>query len=516
MSLTYQYKGSGDCNELSHKPSRMSHLISERAKSRSKTHFATENSENAPPNFKAHPSPLRLDYGTPNAGFFPINSIKVDVKDYPFEESKEYTEFAGIEKAKEHEEVIVEKHLDDKQIIDLATGLQYSLVSGIAPLHQFTKDVIRRTNNPAYEEWDTILSTGAGDGLNKAIDVFLDEGEVVLLEEFTFTPILQSIQNAGAIAVPIKLKFGSNQTASNGIDLEYLEDLLENWDQIHPELKGRKPKALYTISSGQNPTGLTQSLQFRKNVYSLAQSHDFAIIEDDPYGYLTLEPYRSGIEPQDWLSLSSKEYLENHLIPSYITIDTDGRVLRVETFSKLFAPGLRLGFLVGHKKVIEAIEKYANIVTRSTSGASQLLLNNIIQQKFKGVDGWLEWVLKLRKVYTDRRNVLLRTLYELKAFEAGQFAVVEPKAGMFVSVIVNFPQGTDVANKIDLLDWKFRAYGVGVVTGLKMAVDKQFSLARGNFFRLTYAPANSLHSLAEGAERFTRAISDFFEAGLEF
>ncbi|KAM9886307.1 hypothetical protein OXX79_014279, partial [Metschnikowia pulcherrima] len=62
----------------------------------------------------------------------------------------------------------------------------------------------------------------------------------------------------------------------------------------------------------------------------------------------------------------------------------------------------------------------------------------------------------------------------------------------------------------------FRAYGVGVVVGIKMAVDPEFSLPRGNFFRLTFAPASSDEEIAEGAARFTSAVYDFFQKGLEF
>ena len=87
----------------------------------------------------------------------------------------------------------------------------------------------------------------------------------------------------------------------------------------------------------------------------MAVKYDFAIIEDDPYGYLTLPKYEKpniGGSGNNELKndLEIDDYLKNHLTPSYLELDTTGRVLRVETFSKLFAPGLRLGFIVGHKK----------------------------------------------------------------------------------------------------------------------------------------------------------------------
>lgn len=518
----------------------MSHLLSKRAKARTRTHFAVVNLDEAPEGFVPHPNPLVLDGGMPNAGFFPVESIQVNVVDYPFQKSLqlplgntslenlnlsngsngtlvEDTLLKATTDSLSRNHILIKKKADNPNLIDLSRGLQYSEVEGIPQLLNFTRDLIKKAHPPNYDEWTTILSCGAGDGLNKAADAFLDEGDVILVEEFTFTPFLQNVQNSGAIPVPVKLDFDPTPGKSNGLDLDYLIQLLANWDELKPELKGKKPKALYTIASGQNPSGFTQDLEFRKKVYALAEKYDFAIIEDDPYGYLTLPPYSKpeGLHKlNDFLTID--DYLKDHLVPSYLTLDTSGRVLRIETFSKLFAPGLRLGFIVGHKEVVTAIANYANVVTRSTSGTSQLLVNNVIEQSFGGVDGWLNWVLKMRLTYTNRRNILLHGLFSLKAYEAGYYSVIDPLAGMFVSVILNFPEGTDIPKKIALLQWKFRAYGVRVVAGINMAIDKKFSTERGNFFRLTYAPASDDQELREGAQRFGQAVYEFFEKGLEF
>lgn len=514
----------------------MAHLISKRAAARLRLHFSTFDSENAPEGFQPHPDPLWLDAGMPNAGFFPIDLLQVNVVDFPFQKSLLLplgntsledlnSKESGVEdslkrlattgESKNH--VLIPKISHNSKTIDLSRGLQYSEVEGIPPLLEFTRNLIKRAHPPKYEDWTTIVSNGAGDGLNKAADALLDPGDIILVEEFTFTPFLQNVNNAGAIPVPIKLDLSSTPDKSNGIDIEYLEELLNNWDKLQPEHKGKKPKALYTIASGQNPTGFTQSVEFRRRVYSLAEKHDFAIIEDDPYGYITLPPFShpDGLTKMtDFLTV--EDFLENYLVPSYLTFDTIGRVLRIETFSKLFAPGLRLGFIVGHKDVIRAISNYANVVTRSSSGTSQLLVNNVIEQSFGGVDGWLNWVLKIRLAYINRRNVLLEGLFDLEAYKKGYFDVIDPRAGMFTSVIINFPEGTNVPEKLNLLQFKFRAIGVKVVTGLNMAIDKKFSEPRGNFFRLTFAVAGSDHELLEGAKRFATAVYDFFQKGLEF
>lgn len=530
---------------------KMSHLISKRASGRTTSHFTAVNANDKPEDFKPHPNTLPLHWGLPNDGFFPVESIEVNLVEYPFQKNSSLPvtntsleslnpslsgSISGgqtltppvtslddslrkvkINENKKLSKIIIPRESDDPKVIDLKQGLQYSEIEGIPQLRKFTQDFTKRVNNPAYKEWSTIITGGAGDGLNKAVDALLDEGDVILIEEFTFTPFLLNVRNSGGIPVPVKLDLNTTPDKSNGIDLEYLIDLLDNWDDLKPDMKGKKPKALYTIATGQNPTGLTQTLEFRKKVYALAEKHDFAIIEDDPYGYLSLPPFR---KPDPFLKLDEfltvDEFIEDHLTPSYLRLDTSGRVIRIETFSKLFAPGLRLGFIVANKDIIEAISNYASIVTRSSSGTSQLLVNNVIQQNFGGVDGWLNWILKLKETYTHRRNVLVNEFYESKAFKEGYLDLIDPRAGMFVSIILNFPKGTDIVKKIKLLNWKFLNYGVGVVPGINMAVDKEFSADRANFYRLTYAPANSDEEIIEAARRATSAIKDFFEKNLEY
>ncbi|RCK56226.1 Aromatic amino acid aminotransferase 2 [Candida viswanathii] len=519
-----------------------SHLISKRAAARSSLHFTNAPSGDVPAGFKPHPNPLFLSYGTPNHGFFPIDSIDVNIVDYPFQttlggaakqngkDKEAVTEkvadlkLTGSENGNQTKtppsslsslrKVHIERDPSDPKLIGLKAGLQYAAVEGHAPLLQFTKDFIKRTHNPAYEDWSSFISNGASDGLNKAADALLDPEDVILVEEFTFSPFLRFLANAGAIAVPVKIDLAKQ---SDGIDLDHLTGLLENWEKEHPGL--RKPKALYTIATGQNPTGFTQSLEFRKKVYALAEKYDFAIIEDDPYGYLTLPAYKKpdfNGQPKNVSDITVEDYLKNHLTPSYLEIDTTGRVIRVETFSKLFAPGLRLGFVIAHKTVIDAIKNYSEVVNRGALGLTQTIVNNTIQDNFNGVEGWLEWILKMRLNYSYRKDLLLYSIFESEAYKKGYVDVIDPKAGMFVTFIVNLPKDVDVFAKMKLLLWKLISYGVLVVPGYNMTVDKEFSKERSNFFRLCVAPANNDDEILESGKRLTEGVLEFFNNGLEY
>ena len=117
---------------------------------------------------------------------------------------------------------------------------------------------------------------------------------------------------------------------------------------------------LTTSSMGQNPTSGVLSLQRRREIYALSQKYDILIVEDDPYWYLqfpsatsqntttTSDPANTSFNPdvtilttgeprpEHWKS-SGFDFLDS-LVPSYINIDTDGRVLRLDSFSSRFSP----------------------------------------------------------------------------------------------------------------------------------------------------------------------------------
>lgn len=512
-------------------PTDPSHLISKRAASRSSYHFTNAPAGEVPIGFKPHLNPLLLSYGMPNHGFFPIDSIDVNIVDYPFQTTLDHAKPNGSSTSdkindlkssdsenNQHDSlhtIHIERIPKDPKLMGLKSGLQYAAVEGHQQLLQFTKDFIQRTHNPNYDNWTSFITNGASDGLNKACDALLDPDDVILVEEFTFSPFLRFLENSGAIAIPVRLNLNKE---SDGLDLDHLVGLLENWKEEHPELP--KPKALYTIATGHNPTGFTQSLEFRKKVYALAEKYDFAIIEDDPYGYLTLPTYTkpdlTKNPTRNKSDITVDDYLKNHLTPSYLELDTTGRVIRVETFSKLFAPGLRLGFVIAHVKIIEAIKNYSEVINRGALGLTQTIVNNVIQDNFKGVEGWLEWILKMRSNYAYRKDLLLYSIFESEAYKKGYVDVIDPKAGMFVTFLINLPPDVDVLAKMKLLLWKLISYGVLVVPGYNMTVDQEYSKARSNFFRLCVAIANNEDEILESGKRLTDGVLEFFNNGLEY
>lgn len=258
------------------------HLISKRAINRQFIHFNSDNSKRAPEGFLPHPRPLGLAYGRPNPQYYPIKKITIALDEYPFQDS--------LFSTKKHDEVSFDvlRVADETGSIGLNEAFQYGDLNGLPAFAKFVKQFLEQIHRPSYDNWLTIGTSGASDGMNKAADAIIDSGDIVLLEEFTFTPFVNSVLNAGGIIVPTKLNLSSTDAK---FDVAYLSNLLNNWDNLKPEHKKNKPKALYIIPTCQNPTGITHSIEQRKKIYELASVHDFVIIEDDPYGYLALPPF---------------------------------------------------------------------------------------------------------------------------------------------------------------------------------------------------------------------------------
>lgn len=496
------------------------HLLSDRSRKR---FFKSFYDFNAKPDPLAHSNPIALDGGTPNEGFFPVESIHLNLIDEPFQHLDYEVKGPGTnsfdKNTESQEHKINDKGttvhtyrypLSDGQI-GINSGFQYSQSDGFAKLKKFSRDLVTSVHKPAYDEYLTILSNGSGDSLFKIADLLCQEGGSILVEEFTFTPFNVSAENHDTKVVPVKLNIRDG--AEPGIDPEYLDDLLTNW-ATGPYKDRKKPTALYTIPTGQNPTGLTQSLSLRKQIYALAEKHDFIIIEDDPYGYLVYPKYGAP-NTYDQPNFSVAEY-KKILTPSYLTIDTSGRVIRLDTYSKLFAPGLRLGFITANPYFFNRIFVHTLLSTRHPSGVSQLLLNNIID-KWGGVDGWLTWSAKVAKHYTYRRDVFLKEIYASHSQKSKYITVVEPDAGMFIIVYINIedkvPDPKDYEAVLLKLKEKYIRKGAGVVFGNRMVADPELpsTLKNGNFVRLTVAAVPNHEQLIEGLKRFDAATVQFFE-----
>lgn len=201
-----------------------------------------------------------------------------------------------------------------------------------------------------------------------------------------------------------------------GILPSQLSALLESY-----EGKAEKPKVcsrcfrvynneqvLYTIPTACNPTGASTPLDRKKEIYALAQKHNVLIVEDDPYYYLQ---FQSGEERT----------------PSYFSMDTDHRVLRFDSFSKILSSGIRVGFVTGPKPLIERITLHSQATVLHPGGLSQMVAILLFRQW--GLDGFLKHVQTVCSFYRHRRDLMIRLA---ETYLKGLAVWHPPTAGMFL------------------------------------------------------------------------------------
>lgn len=253
-------------------------------------------------------------------------------------------------------------------------------------------------------------------------------GEYLLVEQHTYTTVFET-------GLPLGFKFAQVLMDKDGLLPDDLDLVLSTWDES--DRGGKKPRLLYTIPTGQNPTGITQPLSRRREIYRIAQKHELFIIEDDPYYFIQLPVYRPGESATaTTASVTSVEKYIETLIPSYLRLDTDGRVLRMDSFSKIVAPGARMGWVTASEQVIERMIRAHEVSVQNPSGFSQIAIFKLLHDSW-GHLGFVRWLAHLRGEYTKRRNSLLEACDAFLPREIVRW--VPPTGGFFVSLPPVYP-----------------------------------------------------------------------------
>ncbi|KAJ3106994.1 hypothetical protein HK100_003655 [Physocladia obscura] len=278
---------------------------------------------------------------------------------------------------------------------ELVQALQYSPTNGIPQLVSWLKDVqIAEHKPPFLDSFDVCVGNGSQDVLTKAFDLLLSEGDTLLCESPAYVGSLSYLR-------PLGCKFANVSTDADGLIPDALEYILENWKDT-----ATRPRVLYTVPIGGNPTGCTTTVDRKKKIYEIAQKYDIIILEDDPYYYLQFGAERD---------------------LSYFSIDTDQRVLRFDSFSKILSAGLRVGWVSGPKPLVDRIILHSQSSILHASGISQLLVYKTVQHW--GLQGFFEHTQNVSKFYKQKGDVFLASA---ERHLKGLAEWVAPTAGMFV------------------------------------------------------------------------------------
>ncbi|KAK0102575.1 hypothetical protein ONS95_006186 [Cadophora gregata] len=276
--------------------------------------------------------------------------------------------------------------------IDLATALQYQDSTGLPALANFINDFSINHQNQGkipYLKPETLTTGGAVDAFAKCLSTFANPGDSILMEEVTYFTARDAVSPFGVGIVSMKLD-------EQGVDAVALNHMLDTWSE---KKRGRKPHMMCTVSLGQNPTGSVTPLKRKKMIYEVCQKHDILIFEDEPFWVFQYD-----------IPEVSTDNLLATLVPSYLQIDIDGRVLGINTFTKLIAPGCRVGWIVAQPAFVAKLKFLTDNSTSNPSGFSEAILAQLFRQW--GVDGFIRWIAGLRANYLQKRNVLCEALAE--------------------------------------------------------------------------------------------------------
>jgi 2-aminoadipate transaminase len=317
-------------------------------------------------------------------------------------------------------------------------SLQYGTPFGLGEMRQWIAEYIRSDGGEATAE-EILVVNGAKRGIELICRLFADEGDSVVVTApmyFTAIPILRSFG----------LEFIEVPQNGEGMDVDALEAQLGE-----RERQGRKlPKFIYDVTDFHNPTGITMSLRRREALVALATRFGIPILEDSPYRQLRFE---------------------GDALPSLKALDRDGVVLVVGTFSKLLAPGLRIGWVCAPKPLI------ARMAQLKSDGGTCPLTQRVIFE-FLQAGGLQPHLQRARAAYREHRDLMVSAVQR----EIPDATFVIPHGGYYLWL--EFPEGVDTD---DLAERAYHA-GVSPIAGSAFFAREDAGHPK-NYLRLAYSRA---------------------------
>ncbi|KZV91707.1 PLP-dependent transferase [Exidia glandulosa HHB12029] len=496
------------------------------------------------------PGMVMLASGTPNPGYFPFERISVEaLGPDAFAAAATTVNTTGFSWLRSlfnrtrTTHFAIPRYPAAKGDASLAEALQYGPATGLKMTQEFIRKFVERVYAPAYNNWTTLVDVGNTEGWSRCVLTFCNPGDVFLTDEWTYPSALALADPYQVSPVPVTMD-------AEGMSISALRELLASWDE-NARGTGR-PHVLYTVSVGQNPCGMTTSLDRKKAIYEVCVEYDILIIEDDPYYFLQEGTYVRKSDRQGSRTLGGDDFIRS-LTPSYLSVDYQGRVIRLETFSKVVAPGSRLGFFVCNSLFAERLERCGETATHSPSGFTQGLVVQLLANHW-GIDNYLIWLQGLRTQYTARRDTIVDSLLEnfevSMAYSDGSsylrglpvyscfphaksslsrsrngkqigrvLSVVPPTAGLFLWVTLHFdalPPPQPSGNPDDPNDHETRLWlriadaGVLVGPGTFFAAIPSAANPNEGHYRIAFSDA-PLETLAEAMSTFSVVVHMYFE-----
>lgn len=339
-------------------------------------------------------------------------------------------------------------------------ALQYGPTPGMPALRAFCADLLAGRGVRVAAD-DVLITSGSQQALDVLGKLLIDPGDLVLVEDPTYLGALQAWR-------PYRPRFFTLPMDEQGLQVDALAETLRRL-----EASGERPKFLYTVSNFQNPTGVTLAAERRQALLDVAEQYHLPIVEDDPYGEL-----RYSGEPIPPLAALD---IERHGQPHH--------VVYLSTFSKLLAPGLRIGWVTAPRWMLKRIEQVKEGIDLHTGSLAQAIAYETCR------NGLLtRHIPRIRSLYKQRRDVMLAALSE---HMPATVRWTRPDGGMFLWITL-----PEQYNSMDMLN---------------RAVEQKVAFVPGEAFHANGGGRNTMRlnfsysshqQLQEGIARLAHVLND--------
>lgn len=246
-------------------------------------------------------------------------------------------------------------------------SLKYGSSIGLTELREQIRDVLLAPRGLKADIGEIMVTAGGIQPMNLLSQLYLDPGDYILVEKPSFVHTSMIFKMFGAQFVPCEMD-------DEGLIMEDVEEKLRKYN----------PKFIYTVPTFQNPTGVTMSLERRKKLAELAAQYDTIVIEDDPYREIRYS---------------------GETLPYIKSFDTTGHVVLANSFSKIFSPGARLGYIVADPGIIDKLCNVKLGTDTCTNTLAQCLAAEFFRRGY-----YPEHLRGLCDLYRSRRDAMLKAI----------------------------------------------------------------------------------------------------------
>jgi DNA-binding transcriptional MocR family regulator len=324
-------------------------------------------------------------------------------------------------------------HVYQTAILDQGRdSLQYTVSNGSLKLREQIAERMAKEGVACGAD-NVLVLQGGQQGLDLVAKLLINKGDGIVAEDPTFLGALIAFNPYEPRYIPVKMD-------DDGMDMDALAQALETNSEV---------KFIYVIPDFQNPTGVTLSLDRRKRLIELANKHDLIVLEDTPYREIRYQ---------------------GEALPPIKTFDTENRVIYLGSFSKILAPGLRLGWAIASEELIQQLS-LLKLAADTQCSTLNMAAVSLFMEKYD-MDAHID---SIRRVYLRKKDLMLNTIRE--TFPASVHYTV-PSGGMFTWL--TFPEDFD-AGKF-MLEQALPKAKVAYVPGASFfSVDQKVNTARVSY-----------------------------------